>query len=426
MPTTAKLPKKKSPTPENGVPNDRVIRYITFFGDSALAEDHPVYQDIFHLAQALAKKGYGIVNGGGPGVMQAATSGAESVNGHTTAVYWEPKLASHFEGRSFTNVTDESETYSNYLMRTLGLIEKGQVFIACQGGTGTVSEFGMVWALAKMYFGKHKPLILYGDFWHKVLNSIIDNMLIDDEEKGVLYFASTKEEVLELLHQFENEIQARQQRFVHDGDENAFVIDSRSHITRHEYDRIAKMYHKERAGKLVSQEQLDEFMELVGNPGGLVLDIGCGPGYDLGYLTQKYKLHGLDISKEMVKIARYENPEAQIIWTDVLNADLGSQIYDGIWSRDTFHHIAGTSQDWAWKKVAKSLKPGGIFYIIVQEGEGEQVMHEKRVEYAMKRFYHYYSVEELEKLARKHGFEVVKLHHVRRSHNWLAAALRKT
>jgi hypothetical protein len=72
--------------------------------------------------------------------MKAATDGAESVGGETIAVYWEPKLASFFEGKNLANITDESEASSNYVMRTLGLISKGDAYVVCKGGTGTVGS----------------------------------------------------------------------------------------------------------------------------------------------------------------------------------------------------------------------------------------------------------------------------------------------
>lgn len=428
MPVSVKLPEK--PTQAEvvvppGKDEDRTIKYVTFFGDSAIPEDHPVYKDIFELAKTLAQRGYGVVNGGGPGVMKAATSGAKSVGGNTIAIYWEPKLASHFEGKNFTNVTDSSESYSNYMVRTLGLIEKGHVFIACQGGTGTVSEFGMVWALAKMYFGKHKPVILYGEFWRPVVEAFSENMLIDDEEKGVLYFAQTPQEVANLLDLFEAEIKSRKRRFHIEGDEDAFVINPRARATSDSYSQVAKDYHRERAGKLVSQDQLDEFLSMLPSEQGLVLDIGTGPGYDLSYLGKKHKVHGMDPVQEFVDIAQFENPDAQIIRSDIVNAELDNGVYDGVWSRDAFHHIPDQDQKAAFEKVARSLKPNGIFYLIVQEGEGEEVKVEKRADYELKRFYHYYTEQELKDLADKVGLEMVKVDRVTRSHQWLIGVFKK-
>lgn len=424
MPHLVDLPQPPEVLPAKRNAHDlRVIQNVTLFGDSAIQPDHPEYKKVYSLAQKLGKKGFSIVNGGGPGVMEAATSGAESVGGKTIAIYWEPKLASHFEGKTVTTTPDQSKAYSNYMIRTLGLIETGHVFVACQGGTGTVSEFGMVWALAKLYFGRHKPVILFGDFWHKVVDSFAENMLIDDEELGVLYFASTPQEVIDLIEGFELEIKSRQLQMA-EGDESGFVLDGRNKLTARTYDKVAKLYHEERAGHPVSEKQLDEFISLVKS--GHVLDIGTGPGYDLAYLSKTFKkIDGIEASKEMAHIARFENPHAWIINKDVVDVELGQNKYRGIWSRDCLHHIPEVDQDRVFKKIADSLTPGGIFYLIVQKGEGEKFTEEKRNNYNMRRFYHYYTREELKSRGHKAGLEIVNMEQITRSHLWWAVIYRK-
>lgn len=425
MPKTVYLPRasevKQNPLPTDKA-DDRYIRYISFFGDASIPADHPEYKRVYSLAKRLAQEGYGIVNGGGPGVMEAATQGAESVDGHTVAIYWEPQLASHFEGKYIGNQADESASYPNYMMRTLGLIEKAQAYICCIGGTGTVSEFGMVWGLAKMYFGRHKPVILYGDFWHKIVDAFYENMLIDDEEMAVLYYANDEQRVLELLQQFETEIESREEEDLR-GEEAAFVIDPRSHATRHAYTKHAQLYRKERAGRLVSQVQLDEFMTYV--PSGSVLDIGSGPGFDIAYLAQKYETTGIELVEEFCKLAERESPTSKIICGDVISIDLPKESYDGIWSRDALHHIPAVDQDKTFQRMADALKPGGVLYLIVQEGEGEGIHSEQRAGHALRRFYHYYTQDELQQRATKAGLRSVKTARVIRSHKWLIGVFRK-
>ncbi len=230
MPTIIKLPKRKADQKKEVKKNKqkdekRLIKSVTFFGDSSIAEQDPTYKSVWKTARLLAQNNYSIVNGGGPGVMKAATQGAESVDGETTVVYWEPKLASFFEGKEMANIADESEASSNYLIRTLGLIDKGDAYVVCKGGTGTVSEFGMVWALAKLYYGQHKGVILFGEFWDEIITTIKKNLNIDDLEMEVLYQANTAEEVLELLQKHEqkvkNNIKERQK-----SSENSFIIGS--------------------------------------------------------------------------------------------------------------------------------------------------------------------------------------------------------
>ncbi len=426
MPTQVKLPLRPTDFHDNGKrKKNRLIQNITFFGDSAIPEDDIIYKSIFNASKFLAQKGFTIVDGGGPGIMKAATDGAESVGGKTIAVYWEPKLASFFEGKNISNVTDESAHYSNYMMRTMGLIQKGDAFIVCKGGSGTISELGMVWALGKLYYGAHKPVILYGDFWDDLIIAFQRSMYIDELELSVLYNARTPEEVLELLIIHEAKLTDVKQLV--DGDESGFLISEKVRRTTKAYNQFAQSYHSEHAGKLVAQEQLDEFIAMV-NPPAKILDIGMGSGLDSSYLSKKYAVTGIEPSIKMAEIAKYECPEVNVINADVVNYKLDKNKYKGIWARDSLHHIEGEDLDKVFKKIADALVEGGIFYAIVREGEGEIVEDEKKA-YAtgegMSRFYHLFTEKELKERATKAGMKLVKIDHTKRSHQWLVGVFTK-
>ncbi|MCS7317396.1 MAG: methyltransferase domain-containing protein [Candidatus Dojkabacteria bacterium] len=403
----------------------RIIQNITFFGDSAIPEGDKEYIDAYNTARLLAQHGYTIVNGGGPGIMKAATAGAESINGKTKAIYWEPKLASYFEGKNISNTTDESEAYSNYIMRTLGLIENGDAFVIFKGGTGTISEFGMVWCIAKLYYGCHKPVILFGDFWDEIVNAFQKYMYIDEIELAVLNKANSPEEVLSLIEFYQNKFLECGVRSVF-GDEGSLIIGGRNskNVTSKTYNQVASEYHSRHVGKLISQEQLDEFISLV-NPPAKILDIGCGSGMDIRYLSNKYSVKGIDFSERLVKIAKYENPNLDIEVADIITYDLGKGIYKGIWARDSIHHIPGEYLFGVFKKIFDALVNGGIFYLIVREGKGEIIEEEKKSYFLFKRFYHLFSEEELKELAQNTGFEIVKIYTQKRTHRWLVGILRK-
>ena len=87
--------------------NEVVFKKIAFFGDAAVLPESSYYQAAYHTAKKLAKLGYTIVNGGGPGIMDAATRGAESVEGTTESVTFYPEHATGFEGRYLSNVVDK-------------------------------------------------------------------------------------------------------------------------------------------------------------------------------------------------------------------------------------------------------------------------------------------------------------------------------
>ncbi|BCX13588.1 MAG: hypothetical protein KatS3mg085_120 [Candidatus Dojkabacteria bacterium] len=430
MPLDVRLPKRpkdfKINENGNGNGNGRLIKRVTFFGDSAIPEGDPIYESVYEAAKLLAQNDYIIVNGGGPGLMKAATDGAESVNGKTSAVFWEPKLASFFEGKNISNVTDESTSFSNYMMRTLGLIEQGDAYIVCKGGTGTISEFGMVWALAKLYYGSHKPVILYGDFWDDLIIAFQKTMYIDEVELSVLYNARTPEEILSLLKIHELKLKNVKSRV--SGDEAGFVLSTEAKITSESYDKYARHYHADRAGKLVAQDQLDEFISLV-NPPAKVLDVGLCTGQDASYLSNHYSVTAIEPSAKFCEIAKFECSNVNIVQGDIVNYELEPNTYKGIWARDSIHHISEKNLDKVFQKLSNALVDNGILYIIVREGSGEFVEEEEKnyttKDQPLKRFYHLFTAEELVQRAEKAGLVLEKIDHTKRSHKWLVGIFRK-
>lgn len=185
------------------------IKNIAFFGDADISEADETYKAAFDVAELLARSGYVTVDGGGPGVMEAATSGAEKANGETISVTFDPANAPGFEGKYIGNVTDKEVVTTNYIERMFKLMEYGDAFIIFKGGSGTVSEFGTAWVLAKLYYGHHKPFILYGDFWIEIIDAFKKNMYIDAKEMSVFEICRTKDEVLTAIKRFESKISSR-------------------------------------------------------------------------------------------------------------------------------------------------------------------------------------------------------------------------
>lgn len=179
------------------------FKNIAIFGFADAHEDRPVFKDAFATAKLLAECGYVIVNGGGPGVMKAATLGAKEADGKVIGVTFYPADAPYFEGRDKTNPVDQEIKTKNYLERTLKLFDMGDVYVIFKGGTGTISEFAMAWGLARLYFGHHKPFILYGSFWHEIMEAIAKNMYIRGEELGVYRIVDSPREVLEEVRKWE-------------------------------------------------------------------------------------------------------------------------------------------------------------------------------------------------------------------------------
>jgi uncharacterized protein (TIGR00725 family) len=185
------------------------LKRIAIFGSADVDPEHPLYRDAFNVARTLAYHDKIIVDGGGPGVMDAATKGAQSAGGSTIVVTFYPDDAPEFEGRFVDNKGDREIITANYIERMFGLMDNADAFVCFQGGTGTLSEWATAWLLAHLYYGKHKPLILYGEFWNNVMRVIKDNFFIGEKEERVYRIVKNEEELMQALEEFEAELRSR-------------------------------------------------------------------------------------------------------------------------------------------------------------------------------------------------------------------------
>ncbi len=140
--------------------------------------------------------------------MDASTKGAEEADGETIAVTFDPEDAPGFEGRYVGNIVDVEVKTANYIERMFKLLEHADMFIIFKGGSGTISELGTAWVLAKLYYGHHKPFILYGEFWKEIIDCIKKNMNIDKQELSVFKIVTKHEDVLHTIHGFEKHLRS--------------------------------------------------------------------------------------------------------------------------------------------------------------------------------------------------------------------------
>lgn len=197
------------------------IKQISYFGFADAAQNDPLYKEAYECAKYLTSKGYIAINGGGPGIMRAVSEGAKAAGKLAMGVTFYPKDITNFEGRDPENPMGQEIVTKNYLERTLKLLELGDAYVVFRGGTGTISEFGMAWGLARLYFGHHKPLILYGGFWNNIIKSFVDNMRIRPEELKVYKVADSPDEAYNALLSFEEALKKQENSHK---DEKAFQL----------------------------------------------------------------------------------------------------------------------------------------------------------------------------------------------------------
>lgn len=183
------------------------IKNISYFGFANAERDDPLYKEAFGLAKYLCSQGFNAINGGGPGVMRAVSEGARAAGRPAVGVTFYPKDMANFEGKDKDNPIGEEIVTKNYLERTLKLLELGDVYIVFKGGTGTVSEFGMAWGLARLYFGHHKPLILYGEFWNNIVKAFVANMRMRPDDLKVYKVVNSPGEAYQAILEFEGALE---------------------------------------------------------------------------------------------------------------------------------------------------------------------------------------------------------------------------
>lgn len=153
--------------------------------------------------------------------------------------------------------------------------------------------------------------------------------------------------------------------------------------------------------------ELEKFVSLL-PAGGTVLDIGCGPGKDTAVL-QSHTLNaiGLDYSFEMMRVGRDEHgfnaPYAQ---ADMRHLPIGRQV-DGIWACASTLHLPREDMLPTLQQFWRVLKPGGVLYISVKKGEGEQWVPTRKYGHDLPRYFTFWQPAHLDSLLETAAFKII-------------------
>ena len=174
------------------------ISSVAFLGGADIPPEDQTYKNASMIARKLAQMGLTIYNGGEPGVMRASTEGAKSVGGKVVGVTCYPKIPYlNWEGCDPQNCFDEEVKTSDYFDRTKELLMRTEIHLVFRGGTGTISEFGMTWASSYLRGGDERPIILFGEFWRTIIQSLSRFMYMRSGEFRVYRIVQSVEEAVE-------------------------------------------------------------------------------------------------------------------------------------------------------------------------------------------------------------------------------------
>jgi uncharacterized protein (TIGR00730 family) len=146
----------------------------TFWGSARLAPSDPYYKAAEELAAKLAKDGYSIISGGGPGIMEASNVGAFKVGGKSVGL----NIQLPFE-QKLNPYTTDSLDFDFFFSRKVMLTFASEVYVYFPGGFGTFDELFEILTLIQTKKIERIPVLLYGaDFWEPFVELFKKQMLL--------------------------------------------------------------------------------------------------------------------------------------------------------------------------------------------------------------------------------------------------------
>jgi uncharacterized protein (TIGR00730 family) len=148
---------------------------VTVFGSARIREDDPAYRNARALAARFAERGWAVVTGGGPGVMEAANRGAKEAGG--LSVGFNIELPHEQQSNPYL---DLMLTFRHFYARKTMFVKAAEGFVVFPGGFGTADE--LFEALTLIQTGKvlHFPVVLFdSDYWEELLDWVRGELLAD-------------------------------------------------------------------------------------------------------------------------------------------------------------------------------------------------------------------------------------------------------
>ncbi len=171
------------------------------------------------------------------------------------------------------------------------------------------------------------------------------------------------------------------------------------------YDKIAEPYAKEFSKP---SEYIEEFLALLPK-NAKILDVGCGVGVDAGFMkSEGFEIIGIDLSKEMLNIARQKFPQIEFKQQDIRELDFPPNFFDGILASCSLIHIPKKDVPSLIKKFHQIIKKDGAIYIALQGGKSEEIFVDEPFKPDEKLFLNIISFDEIKNLLVKNGFSIVK------------------
>ncbi len=178
---------------------------VSIFGSARTKENEDYYKLSVQIAKSVSEAGYGIITGGGPGIMEAGNKGAHLAGGTSVGLNIDLPFEQHdnpyIDG-------DKSLDFDYFFVRKVMFVKYAQAFVVLPGGFGTMDELFEVLTLIQTKKITKVPVILVGSsFWGGLVDWIKNTMLekahnISADDMDLIPVVDTADEVAAIINKF--------------------------------------------------------------------------------------------------------------------------------------------------------------------------------------------------------------------------------
>ncbi len=180
---------------------------VSIFGSARTKSDHPQYKLAQEIAFKLTQKGYGVITGGGPGMMEAGNKGAQRGAGISVGLNIE--LPMEQEPNPYID-QDKNLNFDYFFVRKVMFVKYSQGFIVMPGGFGTLDELFEAITLIQTFKISRFPIVLVDtSFWSGLIDWIKEVLLtreknISPSDLDLFTIVDTSEEAVQVIEDFYN------------------------------------------------------------------------------------------------------------------------------------------------------------------------------------------------------------------------------
>ena len=186
----------------------RIGPCVSIFGSARTKPDEEYYKLSVAIAEKIVENGYGVITGGGPGIMEAGNKGTHLAGGTSVGLNIDLPFEQH--DNPYID-SDKSIDFDYFFVRKVMFVKYSQGFVVLPGGFGTLDELFESITLIQTHKIDKFPIILVGtEYWQGLFDWIKNTLLekfntISPGDIDLLHLVDTEDEVLEVLNNFYNE-----------------------------------------------------------------------------------------------------------------------------------------------------------------------------------------------------------------------------